>query len=88
MYTSKNEMYRESVTLLPLLGMFVLKHLVLPKDHVRLHAFDGVYWGILDVLVYAGPVFEALSHIVVSALALNEMSSHRGEELALSHLPL
>jgi hypothetical protein len=76
MYTSKNEMFRESVTLLPLLGMFVLKHLVLPKDHVRLHAFNGVYWGVLDVLVYTGPVLETLSHIVVSALALDKMSSH------------
>jgi hypothetical protein len=77
-----------SVTLLPLLGVFVLKHLVLAQDHVGLHTFYGIHQGVLDVLVYTSPVFETLSHVIVSALALNEVSSHIGEELVLAHFPL
>jgi hypothetical protein len=46
------------------------------------------YWGVLDVLVYTRPVLEALSHVVVSALALNKVSSYIGEKLVLGHFPL
>jgi hypothetical protein len=68
--------------------VFVLKHLVLAQDHVCLHALKSIYGGVLDVLVDSSPIFAAFSHIIVSALALNEVSSHIGEELALGHFPL